>query len=191
MSFDLSINFSEMWRRNEIPTQSIKVVQLQDLALLYELEDFIAAADETVQLEQDIDLFFATKPKYEVFYYAVTLVIKRAGLNWNDRFFEYSESIPLHELKNYPVTRKPIYNSLDSLYGLLRLSYMRCHRLFQHLSDIENKKQYFLEVVKIFTAVYAHLQNSTSERETCFHTKALLTTLNRQITTKHLRRYFH
>ena len=191
MSCDLSVNFSQMWRLNQIPTQSVKVVKLQDLALMYELEDFLMGVDEPLRLEQDIDLFLATKAKHEIFHFAVTLVVKRAGVDFKDRYFDYQNIINIDELKKIPVSRDRFESPLDSLAGLLKLSYHRCHSLFPHLTQIENHKVYFMEITRIYTAVHKFLTRAKPNAVGHFHTKALLTTLNRQTTTRHVRKFFN
>ena len=191
MSCDLSVNFSQMWRLNKIPAQSVKVIKLQDLALMYELEDFLVRVDEPLRLEQDIDLFLATKAKHEIFYFAVTLVTKRHGLDIKDRYFDYNDILPPQQLKKIPISRDRLNTKLDSLQGLLYLSYVRCHTLFKHLNRIENHKVYFMEVTRIYTAVHQLLTRMKPNAVGHFHTKALLTTLNRQTTTRHVRKFFN
>ena len=83
----VSINFSELWRKGKIPTKSVRVVELRDLALMYDLEDFLVNIDMPLRVDRDVDLFLSTKSKKDIFHLAVTMVVRQHGISKRDRFF--------------------------------------------------------------------------------------------------------
>jgi hypothetical protein len=178
----VSINFSEMWRKGKIPTKSIRVVDLKELSLMYDLEDFLINVDVPLRIDRDIDLFLATKSKQDIFYLAVTMIIKQHGVSSNDRFFNEAGLVSIEELRELTISGSlKKTNKLDSLYDLMTFAYRRCTFLFEELNKIESNKELFYYLCYIFNAIYRMIVDKKNEKFVGYlHVKAILTTLMKQ-----------
>ena len=178
----VSINFSEMWRKGKIPTKSIRVVDLKELSLMYDLEDFLINVDVPLRIDRDIDLFLATKSKQDIFYLAVTMIIKQHGVSSNDRFFNEAGLVSIEELRELTISGSlKKTNKLDSLHDLMTFAYRRCTFLFEELNKIESNKELFYSLCSIFNAIYRMIVDKKNEKFVGYlHVKAILTTLMKQ-----------
>lgn len=187
----ISINFNEMWRQGGVLAKSIRVIDLKELALMYDLEDFLVDVDIPLRLDRDIDLFLATKSKKDIFHLAVTMVVRQHGISEKDRFFSDESLISINELKERTINgsfRKT--SKLDSLYDLLLIAYRHCKLLFKELSSFESNRDLFYYLCSIFNAVYAMLLDNKKERFVGYlHVKAILTTIMKQKSTTLIKSY--
>lgn len=187
----VSINFNEMWRKGKIPTKSVRVVDLKELSLMYDLEDFLINIDIPLRLDRDVDLFLSTKSKQDVFYLAVTMVIKQQGVSSNDRFFNEAGLVSIEELRELTISGSlKKTNKLDSLYDLMTFAYRRCTFLFEELNKIESNKELFYYLCSIFNATYRMIVDKKNEKFVgSLHVKAILTTLMKQKSSSLIKTY--
>ena len=186
----ISLNFSEMWRQGRVPVRSVRVIDINELALMYDLEDYLIRVDIPLRLERDVSLFLATKSKKDIFHLALTMIVRKRGISSKDRFFDDDCLVSVEELKRLTISgSSKKTNPLDSLYDLLTFSYRRCKTLFKELNTIENNKDYFSYLMKVFEATYDMVVNNKNNFTGRLHVKALLTTLMNQKSALAIRHY--
>lgn len=186
----ISLNFSEMWRQGRVPVRSIRVIDIKELALMYDLEDYLIRVDIPLRLERDVSLFLATKSKKDIFHLALTMIVRKRGISSKDRFFDDDCLVSVEELKRLTISgSSKKTNPLDSLYDLLTFSYRRCKTLFKELNTIENNKDYFSYLMKVFEATYDMIVDNKNNFVGNLHVKALLTTLMNQKSALAIRHY--
>lgn len=186
----ISLNFSEMWRQGRVPVRSVRVIDIKELALMYDLEDYLIRVDIPLRLERDVSLFLATKSKKDIFHLALTMIVRKRGISSKDRFFDDDCLVSVEELKRLTISgSSKKTNPLDSLYDLLTFSYRRCKTLFKELNTIENNKDYFSYLMKVFEATYDMVVNNKNNFTGRLHVKALLTTLMNQKSALAIRHY--
>lgn len=177
-SNSISLHFNELWMAGQVPTKSIRVVNLQELALMYTLEDFLVNVDLPLKLDRDVDLFLATKTRQDVFYLAATMVIRQHGISSKDRFFNEFGLVSSRELKQLSISGGSKTSRLDSLYDLLIFAYRKCNVLFKDLKEIKSNKELFYCLCSILNAVYSLILSQKKKNFTGYlHVKALLTTI--------------
>lgn len=187
----MSLNFSELWRQGRVPVRSVRVVDMKELALMYDLEDYLIRVDVPLRLERDVSLFLATKSKKDIFHLALTMIVRKRGISSKDRFFDNDDClVSVEELKRLTISgSRTKTNPLDSLYDLLTFSYRRCKTLFKELDTIENNKDYFSYLMKVFEATYDMIVDNKNNFTGRLHVKALLTTLMNQKSALAIRHY--
>lgn len=186
----ISLNFSEMWRQGRVPVRSVRVIDIKELALMYDLEDYLIRVDIPLRLERDVSLFLATKSKKDIFHLALTMIVRKRGISSKDRFFDDDCLVSVEELKRLTISgSSKKTNPLDSLYDLLTFSYRRCKTLFKELNTIENNKDYFSYLMKVFEATYDMIVDNKNNFVGNLHVKALLTTLMNQKSALAIRHY--
>lgn len=158
----------------------IRFIPFNDLAVLYDLEDWLQEMSPANPVKPDADFVLATSSMREVFYLALVSVIKQHGVNYKDRFFHNGKLLSLSELKGRTLSgqRKPKH-CLDSLWDLVQFAYRRCVSQFKkELAACVNNKQCFYYYRKILDIIYNTICIGLGDRLVDqLHTKAVLTSL--------------
>jgi len=176
-------DFAQNWRDGLVESRSVRLVNMTELSLMYDLEDYLEYVDLPLRNAKDVEFKLMTSSLREVFYLAIITVVRRRGLAINDRFFQKNKMLSLTELRAVPmgITKKKRH-SLDSLYDLLLFGYRRIKTFFaDELDEIVDNKAYFLYFVDVFDAIYDMILLSKGNKlDGTLHVKALLTTLLKQ-----------
>lgn len=175
-------------------SRAVRIIDFKDLALMYDLEDYLNDVDLPLRAERDAAFILSTSTLKEVFYLSLVSVIKQHGVDYNDRFFNNNTFIPMDQLKCRTIngTREKT-NPLDSLYDLLLFAYRRCSVSFKaDLDALDNNRAYFYYFKTIFDTVYKMIVTGRgSTLKGNLHAKALLTTIMKAGTITAVKRYLY
>lgn len=175
----IGINYQQHWERGNFANSGsdIKVIDFGQLSLLYELEDYIKAVSNPLQIENDAEKILATSSLKEVFYLALITVIRKHGIDYKDRFFENGRYIPLTNLVNRTISnKKQKVHLLDSLYYLFIFAYKRCYQCCKFELDLlQTNKHCFYYFISIFEKIYQRIIcGRASNFKDQLHVKAIL-----------------
>lgn len=175
----ISMHFNQYWRSGLIEMKPVRVVDFTELALLYDLEDFIQDVDLPLRSQRNSEFLLETSSLKDVFYFALVSVIKQHGVNYKDRFFQNQKFIPLNALKGRTISgQSRKRHELDSLYDLVTFAYRRCGSYFkQELSFLATNKDYYYYYLWLLNGVYERIECGRRQLKGELHAKALLTSL--------------
>jgi hypothetical protein len=175
----ISMHFNQYWRSGLIEVKPIRVVDFKELALLYDLEDFIEEVDLPLRAQRNSEFLLETSSLKDVFYFALMTVIRQRGVNSKDRCFKNQKFLSLQELKSKTISGQlEKRHVLDSLYDLFIFAYRRCSGYFkQELSFLVTNKDHYYYYLWLFNQVYDRIVCGRKQLQGELHTKALLTTL--------------
>jgi hypothetical protein len=173
------MNFNQYWNQGLIETKPVRMVDFQELSLLYDLEDFIEDIDLPLRAQRDSEFLLETSTLKDVFYYALVTVIKQHGINYKDRCFKNQKFLPLPELKQRTISgQSKKRHSLDSLYDLVIFAYRRCSGFFkEELDTLVTNKEFYYYYLNLLNGVYERIEAGCRYKNDELHAKALLTSL--------------
>lgn len=188
------VNFGQNWRNGQIVGKPIRVVDLKELALLYDLEDWLDEVVIPFKIKEEADFVLATSPLRSVFYFALVSVIREHGIDYKDRFFNQGKFITFEQLYQSTLSgRSKKVHLLDSLQDLVLFAYRRCWVYFKEdLDHLTTNKECFHYFRMVFSAVYEMIKVGRGKQFSGhIHAKALLTQLLKPDVQGVMRRYIN
>lgn len=176
-------DFAQNWRDGLVESRSVRVVDMSELSLMYDLEDYLIYVDSPLRKAREVEFKLMTSSLLEVFYLALVAVVRKRGLSMADRFFQCKKMLSFVELKKVTISgSKKKKHILDSLYDLLLFGYRRVKTFFVDVLDVlVDNKSLFLYFFNLFDAVYDMILLAKGNKlNGSLHIKALLTTLLKQ-----------
>lgn len=175
----ISMHFNRYWQSGLVELKPVRVVDFKELALLYDLEEFIEDVDLPLRAQRNSEFLLETSSLKDVFYYALVTVIKQHGISYKDRCFPNQKFLPLNELKKRTMSGQPRKrHALDSLYDLLIFAYRRCSSHFKkELSFLVTNKDYYYYYMWLLDKVYERIICGRKQLKGELHAKALLSSL--------------
>lgn len=176
-------DFAQNWRNGLVESRSVRLVDMTELSLMYDLEDYLTYVDLPLRRARDVEFKLMTSSLLEVFYLALVTVVCKRGQAINDRFFKKNKMLNFNELKSISMgVTGGKKHLLDSLYDLLLFGYRRMKTFFvDELDRLVDNKSSFLYFISIFDAIYDMILLSRGNRlDGNLHIKALLTTFLKQ-----------
>lgn len=191
-SHQVTVGYELPWTNIIAHSHPVRIIDFKDLALMYNLEDYLNEVDAPFRAERDAAHVLATSSMREVFYLALISVIKQHGVDYHDRFFDHHTFIPMEQLKRRTLSGNYEKNNvLDSLYDLLLFAYRRCSTAFKaELDVLESHQECFYYYKAIFDTIYKMIVTGRgSTLKGHLHAKALLTSMMKAGTTTVVKRY--
>lgn len=188
------VDFGYHWRTGQVFGKSIRVIDLKELSLLYDLEDWLEEVQVPFKQHQEAEYVLATSPLKIVFYLALISVIKQRGVDYSDRFFEEGCFIEFERLKWKTINgSSKKTHMLDSLQDLVLFAYRRCWTYFKEdLDSLPTNKECFHYFRYIFESVYELIKVGRGRQlRGHIHAKALLSQLMKKDTIRLICRYIN